>query len=204
MKKIIFFLFLLIVFSLSAEGFMYYDLDRYFNEDLENKDVGGLYVNTVLADSTSEYWTYRVFQDDIDYFDRSCRSINGIEELPAGFYEVRFPFNHLAYPPVQDVQIVTGYVTVINVYIGSRVILTTDLPAVTFHLYNTSTGQDVGKNEKIIYAGEQLNYDILPGSYRITVTNVFETPEEKPDESMEEEVNFDFDIYPWQIMEIDM
>lgn len=204
MKKILLFTLLLIAIGLQAEGFMYYEMDRYQDEILMAKDLGGLYVNTVLADSTSEFWTYRIYQDDIDFFDRSCRSINGVEELPAGFYEVRFPFNHLAYPPVRDVQIVTGYVTVVNVYIGSRVVLTTDLPAITFHLYNTTTGQDVGKNEKIIYAGEQLNYDILPGSYRIVVTNVFETPEEKPEKPIDKDIHFDFEIYPWQIMRIDM
>ncbi len=204
MKKYLILLLLVAAFLLSAEGFMYYELDRYEKQDLMKEGVGGLYVNTILADSTSEFWTYRVFQDEVDFLDKSCRSINGIEKLPPGFYEVRFPFNHLVYPTIQNVQIVTGHVTVINVYVGSRVILKTDLPAITFHLYNMANGVDVGKNEKIIYNGEKLYYDILPGSYRIVVTNVFENPAEKPESPLQEEVTFDFDIQPWQILEIDM
>lgn len=204
MKKILIILCLAAAFLLNAEGFQYYRIERYPDPALDKKDVGGLYVNTVLADSTNEFWTYRVFQDDIDYFGRSCRSITGIEEIPSGFYEVRFPFNHLAYPPITDLQIITGHVTVVQVYISGRAVIASNYPALTFNLYQRETGENIGKNQKVIYASEKLNYDLLPGKYELVIDNMYEDPREKPEGELEEKIVIDFELKPWQILQVDL
>lgn len=185
-----------------ANEFEYYKIDRYKNDALLQKDIGGLYVNTVLADSTNEFYTYRVYQDGSDFLGRSCRSIEGIEELPPGFYEIRFPFNHLAYPPLSDIQVVTGFVTVIDVFIASRAVLYSEFPALTFNLYNRESGENVGKNQKVIYATEKLSFDLLPGKYRLIIDNIYEDPRNKPEEELEDKIEVDFDLKAWQTIEI--
>ena len=203
MKRIVLLIALILVSyaTLTCETNDYFRIDSYFKQDLKNEEVGGLFVNTILADSTSEYWTYRVYQDGEDYFDRSCRSIKGVEKLPSGFYDIVIPFNHLAYPDVKNVEIVQGYVTVVDIVIAGRIVLHTNKPAITFHLYNMETGEETGKNEKIIYAGEMLNYDVLPGRYKIIATSVFEDPADKP-KPLENKPEFIIDIKPWKITKI--
>jgi hypothetical protein len=203
MKKIAFISILMVIASLLiANDYKFYTIDVYQKDELLTEEVGGLYVNTTLADSTSEFWTYRVFQDSEDYLEYSCRSSKGIEKIPAGKYEVRFPFNHLEYPVVPNVQIVEGYVTVVDVYIGGRVYITTNKPAVTFHLINMDNGVDTGKNEKIIYNGDVLIFDVVPGNYQLYITNIFSDPSIKPDSPMEEPIKIDFKLKPWKIHKV--